>query len=886
MEPVIRRDTAKLDTPSPAEMSPAEASDAVVARLVEGGEDRSLGSQDLSPASGWGLALAGIALLIIVACLAVALMNYDTMGGIGLAFIIGFIAVIAIGVWGYASIGQNKRLNDRRQADRGSVYSQAFFEGPDPSLIMSEGKPLHANKAYLDLAKTLGVETVGDKPPAIDRLFRTTSDEIAAAIFRLYHIRSDLGEDSEVLDYLTPKDGMKRFKVSVRPLGGDASYKLWQVKTIVSLSGSGQGLLANAPIGLLSVDQTGRVVAINQSLLKWLGLEDKPNPDVLGDVIEGPRLVTESAAVDGRKVRADTRLLTRKGIATPVVVNGQWIIVDSGELVCNIALYGHSTIASGHASEAAATQSVGKAEGASLSGMASAPVGLLEIEVSDSTAPLKQARVINANPAFERMSTGSGAARERFADIFTDADGDHRFLDLSAEQCDPSKPFDAILAGDDMMPVSVYVLLEGEVGLTEEESAARRASIFLVDVSARKSLEDQLVQSQKMQAIGQLAAGVAHDFNNLLTAIRLNTDELLQRHPIGDPSYPELQNINSTGLRAASLVKKLLAFSRKQTRRTEVLSVTDTLSDMAMTLRQTLGEKAKVVMVHGRNLPPVMADKSQVDTVLMNLCVNARDAMADQGGGTITVKSAQLSRSDVTEPALSEALLNIPSDDFVTIEVSDTGTGMSEEIMSKIFEPFFTTKEQGKGTGLGLATVYGIVQQTGGHLDVKSKLGQGTTFRITLPVADPERVAADLEAQKAAPVVDVRKPANLSGQGTILFVEDEASVRVIAAKTMRKRGYTVVEAEDGEEALEILEDGEHTFDMMISDVVMPGMDGPTLLKEGRALLGDARIVFISGYAEEQFSDLLSEEPDVTFLPKPFTLAQLAEKVKAEIGDAS
>jgi len=169
---------------------------------------------------------------------------------------------------------------------------------------------------------------------------------------------------------------------------------------------------------------------------------------------------------------------------------------------------------------------------------------------------------------------------------------------------------------------------------------------------------------------------------------------------------------------------------------------------------------------------------------------------------------------------------------------------------------------------------------------VKSKLGQGTTFRITLPVADPERVAADLEAQKAAPVVDVRKPANLSGQGTILFVEDEASVRVIAAKTMRKRGYTVVEAEDGEEALEILEDGEHTFDMMISDVVMPGMDGPTLLKEGRALLGDARIVFISGYAEEQFSDLLSEEPDVTFLPKPFTLAQLAEKVKAEIGDAS
>ncbi len=318
----------------------------------------------------------------------------------------------------------------------------------------------------------------------------------------------------------------------------------------------------------------------------------------------------------------------------------------------------------------------------------------------------------------------------------------------------------------------------------------------------------------------------------------------------------------------------------------EVLSVTDTLSDMVVTLRQTLGEKAKLIMVHGRNLPPVMADKSQIDTVLMNLCVNARDAMAEQGGGTITVKSGQLRREDVKEPALSEALLNITGDDFVTIEVSDTGTGMSEEIMSKIFEPFFTTKEQGKGTGLGLATVYGIVQQSGGHLDVKSELGKGTTFRITLPVADPERVVASKEAQKSEPAVETRKPANLAGQGTILFVEDEASVRVIAAKTMRKRGYTVVEAEDGEEALEILEDGDYDFDMMISDVVMPGMDGPTLLKEGRHLLGDARIVFISGYAEEQFSDLLSEEPDVTFLPKPFTLAQLAEKVKAEIGEAN
>jgi two-component system cell cycle sensor histidine kinase/response regulator CckA len=404
---------------------------------------------------------------------------------------------------------------------------------------------------------------------------------------------------------------------------------------------------------------------------------------------------------------------------------------------------------------------------------------------------------------------------------------------------------------------------------------------YLVDTSTRKSLEDQLVQSQKMQAIGQLAAGVAHDFNNLLTAIRLNTDELLQRHPVGDPSYPELQNINTTGIRAAALVKKLLAFSRKQTRRMELLSVTDTLSEMIVTLKQTLGERAKLNVVHGRGLPPVRADKSQLDTVLMNLCVNARDAMEEQGGGTITISSLSKPRADIKDPSVSLALKAISGDDFVIIEVSDTGTGMTDEVKSKIFEPFFTTKEVGKGTGLGLATVYGIVQQSGGHLTVDSDLGVGTTFRIYLPAADP----SDAEEEVVKAPVAAKKPADLTGQGNILFVEDEASVRLIAAKSLRKKGYKVIEAEDGEEAFELLEDAEEPFDLMISDVVMPGMDGPTLLKKGRAMLGDARIVFISGYAEEEFSELLSEEPDVTFLPKPFTLAQLAEKVKTEIGES-
>ena len=316
----------------------------------------------------------------------------------------------------------------------------------------------------------------------------------------------------------------------------------------------------------------------------------------------------------------------------------------------------------------------------------------------------------------------------------------------------------------------------------------------------------------------------------------------------------------------------------------ERLDVTDTLSDMVVTLRQTLGERAQLKMIHARGLPDVMADKSQIDTVLMNLCVNARDAMADQGGGTITIRSTLLPRAQVPDGQLGEALNAIKGEKFVVITVEDTGTGMPDEVKSKIFEPFFTTKEQGKGTGLGLATVYGIVQQTGGHLTVESELGKGTAFKIYLPAAGPVTEAELAQTVKAKP--PPRKPADLAGQGNILFVEDEASVRGIAAKALRKKGYRVIEAEDGEEALEILEDTKVPFDLMISDVVMPGMDGPSLLKAGRSLLGDARIVFISGYAEEEFSELLSEEPDVTFLPKPFTFAELAEKVKSEIGEVS
>ena len=810
-----------------------------------------------------------LALLLGALIIAVGVMAALNAAAIGLPAIILLGGMALVGLFGLLSLLTRRPMSgqtDRRHSAREGAYSEAFFKNPDSTVIIEDGKVIHANEAYLALAKRVGAMSVSEAPPSVDRLFSASGKETASAIFRLHHMHDSTQSAVEVVDTLDADGTLHRYRIHVTNL---KPQQLWQITDVSAETYGEEAVLVSAPVGLFSVTRDGQVIATNSVLDRWLGGEDNIRPDYLREFIEDADALLDSPATPGRVVRTDTRLITRKGVVTPSIMVGTWNELDSGDLVASVALYGHSSLGVQKAAAATNKTAVPLAANDKATGFSSAPVAILHLDGEE----LGEAIVKSANPAFERMSGGLSWEGLPFADVFTPNEAEHRFLNMTAYDCETDKPFDATLSGANGLPVSVYIVPDPEV--------QNSIWAYLVDTSARKSLEDQLVQSQKMQAIGQLAAGVAHDFNNLLTAIRLNTDELLQRHPVGDPSYPELQNINTTGIRAAALVKKLLAFSRKQTRRMELLSVTETLSEMIVTLKQTLGERAKLNVVHGRGLPPVRADKSQIDTVLMNLCVNARDAMEEQGGGTITISSLAKPRADITDPSVALALKALPGDEFVIIEVSDTGTGMTDDVKSKIFEPFFTTKEVGKGTGLGLATVYGIVQQSGGHLTVDSDLGVGTTFRIYLPAADPSDVVEEVVKAPST----VKKPADLAGQGNILFVEDEASVRLIAAKSLRKKGYKVVEAEDGEEACELLEEAEEPFDLMISDVVMPGMDGPTLLKKGRAMLGEARIVFISGYAEEEFSELLSEEPDVTFLPKPFTLAQLAEKVKAEIGES-
>ncbi|MBA2588905.1 MAG: response regulator [Alphaproteobacteria bacterium] len=393
-----------------------------------------------------------------------------------------------------------------------------------------------------------------------------------------------------------------------------------------------------------------------------------------------------------------------------------------------------------------------------------------------------------------------------------------------------------------------------------------KAILYLVDVSEQKALETKFAQSQKMQAVGQLAGGVAHDFNNLLTVIIGNCEFLLMRHQAGDPSFKEINEVHQNALRAAALVSQLLAFSRKQTMQPKVLALGDVVGELAQMLRRLVGEGITLNVEREPDLWAVHADEAQLGNAIINLVVNARDAMPS--GGTVTIRT---SNQSVNARALGTAVM--PAGDYVRIEVTDTGTGMSKEIQSKIFDPFFTTKPVGQGTGLGLATVYGIVKQSGGFIDVESELGRGTAFNIYLP----RRM---IEASDAAPV-EMAQPAarDVTGQDTILLVEDEEAVRAFAARALRMRGYNVLEAGGGEEALEIVKSDGVKIDLIITDVVMPNMDGPTMVRHVKQLKPDLPVIFMSGYAEEAFRRNDQNSEDIHFLPKPFGLKQLAAKVK-------
>jgi two-component system cell cycle sensor histidine kinase/response regulator CckA len=478
----------------------------------------------------------------------------------------------------------------------------------------------------------------------------------------------------------------------------------------------------------------------------------------------------------------------------------------------------------------------------------------------------RDGRFVYLNSAFRRAAGISRTARPTWpGDLLVDEDKGAVSDSVRRFARGPSMSSDIAVRLKAKPDEPVALTVAGARGLGDAA-----VLLSLKDNSEEDRLKRQVAQATKMQAVGQLAGGVAHDFNNILTAIIGHCDLMLMRHTPGDSDYDDIQQIRSNSNRAAGLTRQLLAFSRQQTLRPQVLQLPDVISEVSNLLKRLLGETVKLQVKHGRNLGAVRADPGQLEQVIVNLCVNARDAMLAKGEGEalLTLQTYSVGADDVRKMG-SEIL---PIADYTALRVTDTGTGIPPHLLPKIFEPFFTTKEVGKGTGLGLSTVYGIVKQSGGFIFAESEPGEGTSFVIYLPVHRAEAAASPRKAREAA--------SEVWGTGTILLVEDEATVRAVAERALTRQGYNVLVAENGEAALEVLA-REPDIDLMISDVVMPTMDGPTTARAARESHPDLPILFISGYAEEQLRKSIDLDR-VGFLAKPFSVQQLAEAVRGSL----
>jgi len=417
--------------------------------------------------------------------------------------------------------------------------------------------------------------------------------------------------------------------------------------------------------------------------------------------------------------------------------------------------------------------------------------------------------------------------------------------------------------------------------ITSPESDERENSFIaiFIDNSEKLELKEKFIQAQKMQGVGQLAGGIAHDFNNILTAIIGFCDLVLARYKASDQSFVDVMQIKQNANRAANLVRQLLAFSRRQTLQMEVLNITDVISEISSLLRRLIGENLKLNLDYSKEIWDIKADKAQLEQVLVNLAVNARDAFAGKNG-EIKIKIENLEVFSLRDVKLNFADYayneDIEPGKYVRISFEDSGSGIKPENLKKIFEPFFTTKEVGKGTGLGLSTVSGIIQQSGGNILVSSEVGKGTQFVILL-----KRYERSLNDPKEVKNIKTdEKPQDLTGHGTILIVEDEDPVRLFSTRALKNKGYNVLDAFSGENALEIIEQtGGDKIDLIISDVVMPGISGPEMVEKVLAKHPNIKVVFVSGYGEDVFYQQYGMEREFNFLSKPYSLNQLAEKVK-------
>ena len=764
-------------------------------------------------------------------------------------------------------------------AEERRTIANAVIDSAGRGIVVADrdGKISYVNSSYGAFPSALH----NGLPVSVPRLFAGHADA-SEAIYRLVRAAKDGRSAAENIRILGGLGGAADdsaraywYKVTVRPLPEteDAHKPMvaWTIEDMTRDRESNEtafrdlqraiDYLDHSPSGFFSADAQGRIQYLNSTLADWLGYdlaEFNAGHLRLEDVVRGDG---SSLLMRGRRdgeIRTeiiDIDLVRRNGTTLPVRLLHRAARLADGEL-------GETRTLVLDMSSAPDTEEELRAAEVRFSRFFNdTPFAIATLDSAG--------RVVRTNAPFGRIFHWSGeeesVEQQPLRDLI--GEGSREKLDkaIAAAMARQSEvePVDALLSAAGDHAVRLYISAsESSAGSPEQ------VNVYALDMTDQRKLEAQFAQSQKMQAVGQLAGGVAHDFNNLLTAIIGFSDLLLLKHKPGDPSFNELMQIKQNANRAAGLTRQLLAFSRRQTLRPQVLELPLIVDDLTVLLKRMIGEKNHLSVEHGRNIWPVRADVVQLEQVIINLVVNARDAMPD--GGSITVRTSNITEAE----AASLRFDGLVPADYVLIDVEDTGTGMSPEVLQKIFEPFFTTKELGKGTGLGLSTVYGIVKQTEGFIYPVSVLGEGTTFKIFLPRYVPT------EAELTAKIAAATAPAkDLTGNERILLVEDEESVRAFSARALRTTGYKVYEAEGGDEAIEVLEEIDYKVDLVISDVVMPEMDGPTLLKHIREKMPDLKVIFVSGYAEESVRRDISDDQSVDFLPKPYSLDQINSKVK-------
>ena len=829
------------------------------------------------------------AVFLIVAAMASYWLDDDKRS----VFILWFLAVLAaLGLLALLLYAVGI-LQFSARAARNDLTKQLADTHTDGILALDQqGKVIYANAAYLAYA---GAGATGDAKP-VERLF-TGPPEVTEAVYRLAKAAREgrgLIEEIRLAPALAGGGEVGWYKVRVRHVDRDGRPTVvWTVadrtrerekqENVFQELQHAIDYLDHAPAGFLSAENNGQIVYLNATLAGWLDLDIAqfgPGGIRLSDIIagDGAALLSGAPGAPGTVATETIDLDLRRA-------NGRTLPVR---------LFHRVAYAADGTRGPSRTLVLNRSPGEDVAeGLRAAEVRFARF-FNSTPLPIatvnKAGQIVRSNAAFARGFSDQFAriaGGEGRSIVHAVAENERAALqaalDAAHEGHGDIAPLDLTLAGEPARSARFFVS-----AVEERESDDESAIVYALETTEQQKLQEQFFQAQKMNAIGQLAGGVAHDFNNHLQSILGFADLLLTNHKQTDPSYADIVQIKNSANRAKSLVRQLLAFSRQQTLMPEEIHIGERLSELSNMLKRSIGPKVDLDVRYARDLWPVHADPASFDNMVINLAVNARDAMPD--GGRLTIRTANISAAETSRYDNEQ----LPQGEYALIEVEDNGTGIPPDVLEKIFEPFFTTKEVGRGTGLGLSSAYGFVQQSGGVILCDSTVGKGTVFRIFLPrfhpkASDAPQQVATGHGEAARMQTEPEKPtpsasADMTGQGTIMLVEDEEAVRNFAARALTSRGYTVLQAPSGVEGLEIAKQHIDEIDLVVSDVVMPEMDGPTMLGELRKLNPDLKVIFVSGYAEEAFRKNLPEGQQFNFLPKPFSLKQLIETVKTVISE--